>query len=263
MSVLGDFYRLEQGELKPLIESGAEVKLKVADSFLVEDGKVRSLDKHLERFASWVKEVDQSEWELLSGFFAEVKRLLPKSGRYFPRMEYHGEAPVGHRLFLRIREAPQKMDSLVLWTYPEADPRISPEVKGPDLSLCQQLRRHANMNSADEAVILNREGFVAEGALSALVWFRGDVLCSSDLSTRWLPSITRMEIFQIAESMGLQTRSEKVTPSDISKLPIWALSSLNGIMPARSWIGVNEEIPSSSHLEAFSKRLRLLSTQLD
>lgn len=263
MSVLGDFYRLEQGELKPLIESGSEVKLRVADSFLVEDGKVRSLDKHFERFATWVRAEDQTEASLLDGFFAEVKRLLPKTGRFFPRMEYHGEAPIGQRLFLRLREAPAKMESLVLWTYPEADPRISPEIKGPDLSLCQQLRRHANMNSADEAVILSREGFVSEGALSALVWFRGDVLCSSDIATRWLPSITRMEIFQIAESMGLETRLERVTPSDIAKLPIWTLSSLNGIMPVRSWIGLNEEIPSSGHLEAFSKRLRLLSTQLD
>lgn len=32
MSVLGDFYRLENSELKPLIVSGPEVQLRVADS---------------------------------------------------------------------------------------------------------------------------------------------------------------------------------------------------------------------------------------
>jgi hypothetical protein len=53
MSVLGDFYRLEAGELKPVIESFSDVQLRVADSWLVEDGRVRSLNAHFERFGSW------------------------------------------------------------------------------------------------------------------------------------------------------------------------------------------------------------------
>lgn len=263
MSVLGDFYRLEQGELKPVLESSGEVKLKVADSWLVDEGRVRSLDAHFKRFASWVLSEDSSQQNYLPGFFAEVKRLLPREGRWFPRMEYHAEQPTEHRLFLRLREAPEKLNSVILWTYPEPDPRQLPTVKGPDLSLCQQLRRHANMNGADEAVITNAKGFVAEGALSALVWWRGDVLCSSDDQTNWLPSITRDEVFSIATQMGFETRVENVRPADLSRLPIWALSSLNGIMPVSSWVSVADELPESSHLEAFAKRLKLLSTQLD
>ena len=46
MSVLGDFYRLESGELKPVIDSTSEVQLKVADSWLVDEGRVRSLSAH-------------------------------------------------------------------------------------------------------------------------------------------------------------------------------------------------------------------------
>jgi hypothetical protein len=263
VSVLGDFYRLEHGELKPLLEAGSEPILKVADSFLVEDGSVRSLTAHFDRFGSWVSHVDANETKELQGFFAEVKRLLPKSGRWFPRMEYHGEAGPGMRLFLRLREAPGKLNTLTLWTYPEADPRQNPLVKGPDLSLCQQLRRHANMNGADEAVILNSAGLVAEGALSSLVWFRSDTLCSSDQATNWLPSITRAEVFQIAEAMGMKVQLEQVRPEDIANLPIWALSSLNGIMPVTKWIGVSDNLPESSHLEAFNKRLRMLSSQID
>jgi branched-subunit amino acid aminotransferase/4-amino-4-deoxychorismate lyase len=119
------------------------------------------------------------------------------------------------------------------------------------------------MNGADEAVITNAKGFVAEGALSALVWWRGDVLCSSDDQTSWLPSITRDEVFSIASQMGFEVRLENVKPLDLAKLPIWALSSLNGIMPVSSWIGVAQQLPESVNLEAFSKRLKLLGTQLD
>lgn len=177
-------------------------------------------------------------------------------------MEYHAEETSGKRLFLRLREAPPRLDSITLYSYPDPDPRHNPLVKGPDLSLCQQLRRHANMNGADEAVITDSHGFVAEGALSALVWWRGDRLCSSDDQTNWLPSITRAEVFQIAEQMGISCQLEKARPEEISQAPIWALSSLNGIMPVSAWIGLNQSVPQSHHLEAFNKRLRLLSTRV-
>ncbi|CAB4625851.1 unannotated protein [freshwater metagenome] len=262
MSVLGDFYRLEDGELTPVIESFAEVQLKVADSWLVDEGRVRSFDAHLERFGSWVVSEDSRQQQYLPGYFAEIRRILPRVGRWFPRMEYHAEQPADLRLYLRLREAPEKVNSLTLWTYPEADPRHNPTVKGPDLSLCQQLRRHANMNGADEAVITDSRGFVAEGALSALVWWRGDVLCSSNDQTKWLASITRDEVFSIANQMGFEVRVENVKPSDLASLPVWALSSLNGIMPVRSWIGVADDLPESSNLDAFLKRLKLLGTQL-
>jgi Amino-transferase class IV len=263
MSVLGDFYRLEAGELKPVIESSSDVQLKVADPWLVEDGRVRSLAAHFGRFGAWVIDQDPSQAKLLPGFFAEIKRALPRQGRWFPRMEYHAEQDSNLRLYLRLRQAPAKMDSVSLWSYPEPDPRNNPSVKGPDLSLCQQLRRHANMNGADEAVITNAKGYVAEGALSALVWWRGDVLCSSDNQTNWLPSITRDEVVSIASQMGFEVRTENVKPQELARLPIWALSSLNGIMPVRSWIGVSEQLPESVNLDAFLKRLKLLGTQLD
>ena len=263
MSVLGDFYRLEAGELKPVLESSTDVQLKVADSWLVEDGRVRSLTAHFERFANWVIQEDPEQQQYLDGFFAEIRRLLPRQGRWFPRMEYHGEQPSKLRLYLRLREAPTKIESVSLWSYPEPDPRMKPMVKGPDLSLCQQLRRHANMNGADEAVITNSRGFVAEGALSALVWWRGDVLCSSDDQTNWLPSITRDEVVSIATQMGFEVRVENVKPEQLAKLPIWALSSLNGIMPVRSWVGVSDQLPESVNLDPFLKRMKLLGTQLD
>ena len=262
MSVLGDFYRLENAELKPLIVSGPEVQLKVADSWLVEDGAVRSLQAHFDRFANWVIAEDPSQQSLLAGFFAEVKRLTPREGRWFPRIEYHGEQEPSGRLHLRLRRAPEQVESLVLWQYPDADPRQAPLVKGPDLSLCQQLRRHANMNGAGEAVITDSGGFVAEGALSALVWWRGKVLCSSNDQTAWLPSITRQDLFQLASQMGIETRVENIKPEDLVKFPIWALSSLNGIVPVTSWVGLAQELPTSAQLEPFTKRLKLLSTQV-
>jgi hypothetical protein len=63
--------------------------------------------------------------------------------------------------------------------------------------------------------------------------------------------------------MGFEVRLENVKPSDLARLPIWALSSLNGIMPVRSWVEVSDQLPESVNLDAFLKRLKLLGTQLD
>lgn len=239
-----------------------EVQLEVADSWLVEDGRARSLDAHFDRFSRWVGEVSPACSPSLPAFFEVVKEKIPGNGRWFPRIEFHAEAEAPHHLFLRLRRAPDQLGDVVLWTLPDPDPRQNPSVKGPDLSLGMQMRRNAKMHGADEAVILSESGYVLEGALSSLVWWRGDVLCSSSDDLPWLPSVTRNEIFGIANQMGFATRVERVKPADLIGLEIWALSSLQGIRVVTSWIGLGGPVGKASHFDAFSKRLRMLSTSI-
>jgi branched-subunit amino acid aminotransferase/4-amino-4-deoxychorismate lyase len=239
-----------------------EVQLEVADSWLVEDGRARSIDAHFERFARWVGEVSPDCTPSLPSFFSAVKAMIPQEGRWFPRIEFHAEAEAPNHLFLRLRKAPAQLGVIALWTLPEPDPRQNPTVKGPDLSLGMQMRRNAKMHGADEAVILDSAGFVLEGALSALVWWRGDVLCSSSDDLPWLPSVTRQEIFAVAEQMGHKTRTERVRPADLVGLEIWALSSLQGIRVVSDWIGLGGPVGKPTHFDAYSKRLRMLTTAI-
>jgi branched-subunit amino acid aminotransferase/4-amino-4-deoxychorismate lyase len=257
------FFRFRDGSLELVTEAQQnEVQLEVADSWLVEDGRARSIDSHFERFARWVSSVSPDCSPSLPAFFEAVKAIIPNEGRWFPRIEFHAEAEAPNHLFLRLRRAPDQLGPLVLWTLPEPDPRQNPEVKGPDLSLGMQMRRNAKMHGADEAVILSESGFVLEGALSSLVWWRGDTLCSSSDDLPWLPSITREEVFSIAAQMGYSTRTERVKPSDLIDLEIWALSSLQGIRVVSDWIGLGGPIGKPAHFDAFSKRLRMLSTSI-
>ena len=237
-------------------------QLAVADSFLVEEGRARSLNLHFERFRNWAATISPGELGLLDSFFESSIALVPPEGRWFPRFELHLDQPEGSRLHFRIREAPEALGDAILWTYPEADPRANPLVKGPDLSLGLQLRRRANMLGADEAVLLSDSGHIAEGALSAIVWWRGDVLCAPSLETTWLDSITRREVLATAEQMGLQTRIEKAKPADLVETEVWMLSSLQAIRAVDSWIDLGGPLAPSSHVEAFSKRLRMLSSPI-
>lgn len=235
------------------------IELAVADSFLVEEGRTRSLEAHFERFERGVQATFPSEVELLPALFELTKQLVPTEGRQFPRLELHAEQPAGSRLHLHLREAPEQLGDATLWTYPDADPRVNPNVKGPDLALGAELRNRARLLGADEAVLTDKDGYVIEGALSALVWWRDDVLCAPDHQTKWLDSVTRTEIFAIAKQMGLQTRTEHVKPADLVECEIWMLSSLQAIRPVNDWLNLGGPVGKATHVDAFERRLRLIA----
>lgn len=192
----------------------------------------------------------------IDSFLIAIRAFLPRTGSWFPRLEFRQDCQEG-RLFLRIRPAPPLSSELTLWTYPDPDPRTNPLIKGPDLSICQQLRRAANLHGADEAVLIDVNGFIADGALSSMVWWRDDVLFGPDDRTNWLPSVTRQLVFELAEQAGYQTGVERARPVDLVGCEVWSLSALQGIRGATSWQGV--ELGKPKHLSSFRKRLSLLS----
>ncbi len=264
-SETAQFFRFADGKLNAISETGIEVKLAVADSWLVESGRTRNLKAHFERFSQWVSSVDESAVAQLDDFFEAVVAEIPATENWFPRIELHTEAPLGQRLHFRLRVAPEIQPSLLLWAYGEADVRVNPLIKGPDLSFGMQLRRHAKLHGADEAVFLTNKGFINEGALSSLVWWRGDVLCSTSAEgAKWLPSITREEVFGIARDCGFETNLELATPQALQGLEVWALSSLQGIRPARGILLEESliEFAKPIRAEGFQKRLRLLSSNI-
>jgi branched-subunit amino acid aminotransferase/4-amino-4-deoxychorismate lyase len=263
MTDTSQFFQFRDSVLVPVLEASAqEVQLEVADSWLVEDGKCRSIQAHFDRFSKWVTDISPNCEPSLEDFFSLVIAKIPATGRWFPRIEFHAEAESPHHLYLRLREAPEQLGEVTLWTFPETDPRLKPTVKGPDLSLGMQMRRNAKMHGADEAVILDNDGYVLEGALSALVWWRGDTLYSATESQPWLPSVTREEVFSIARQMGFETKTEKVRPSDLIGLEIWALSSLQGIRAVKDWVDLGAPVGKPVHAESFTRRLKLLSTAI-
>jgi branched-subunit amino acid aminotransferase/4-amino-4-deoxychorismate lyase len=257
VSVGGDFYQFLDGELAPL-ETAVDDSLSVADSFLVQSGSVRALDRHFNRFARSIS--DEKTKRQLPGFFASAVSVIPKEGDWFPRIEYRSSQPEGKRLFLRLRTAPERVESCKLWSFAEKDPRSSTSIKGPDLAICQQVRRAANLHGADEAVLLSDDGYISDGALSSIVWWEKDTLVGPDDSTPWLPSITRELVFELAEQAGYQTTQRRAKPEELEGCEIWSLSALQGIRGVTSWGELTVAEPQL--LRPFRKRLALLSEVL-
>ncbi len=254
MSVAGDFYQFRDGELRR-VEATLSESLTVADSFLVRNGRVRAIERHFERFTGSIQ--DPATQAELPTFFQNLKAIIPHEGDWFPRLEYRDQLPAGERLVFRLREAPERTESLTLWTSDEPDPRKEPRIKGPDLSIGQQIRRRANLRGADEAVLLSESGHIADGALSSIVWWRDDVLYGPDDSTVWLPSITRQLVFELANQAGYQTATGRAKPAELMDCEVWSLSALQGIRYATSWDGI--ELAAPRLAGSFAKRLELLA----
>ena len=264
----GQFWQFRDGKLHPIADH-VDVTLAVADSWLVEDGKIRSLERHLERFIAGcvAQNVIQTPSDLpLKDFFEQSLSLIPSEGRWFPRLEYHfGEQ---HPLFFRLRVAPEQTRELTLWVLDSIDPRTNPEVKGPDLSLGMQLRRKAQLHGADEALLLDERGHLVEGALSSIVWWRDNQMFAPNHETRWLPSVTREEVLEIAQQSGYRVVETSSSLLSLEGCEFWSLSSLQGIRRvSRLMLDAEHELElapvtneSESRLNSFQKRLRMLAT---
>lgn len=247
------FYVFESDTLQ--LRETRETSPSVADSFLLSDGRVRSLDKHIARFNASMEKYSSAD---LAPFWNAVIDELPRTGEFLPRIEYSDS-----ELILRIRGMQHFEPEVTLWSAEPGDSRIDPTTKGPDLAFGASLRRKSNLYGADEAVILDSRGYIIEGALSSLVWWKDDVLYGPNHETNWLPSVTRLDVFDIATQAGFETSTAHVRPVDLIGLEIWVLSSFTGIRPVIDWLNLDGKVGVQHHLESFQRRMKLMSRDLD
>jgi len=71
-------------------------------------------------------------------------------------------------------------------------------------------RAEADAAGADEALLLNMDGFVVEGASSNLFWIEGDAIFTPPLAAGILPGVTRAVVLEICERMGLRIRETNI-----------------------------------------------------
>ena len=244
------------GHLKPAgATDSADDQLMAADSWLVEDGRTLGLELHRQRFERAV--VGRVGIADAAGFWHAAIGSIPAHGTWFPRVELTG----GHspRLGILLRAAPQRRRTAMLATAAGPDRRTRPLVKGPDLAAMARLRAEVAVRGADEAVILSPEGFVVEGAYSAILWWRGETLCFPVNEFARIPSVTAATLLTLATALGVETADEAATPDDLDGLEIWVLSSLHGIRIATGWIDGPTTAEEPGRLAVWRERLGRLS----
>ena len=243
------------GRLEPDDTADADGGLLVADSWLVADGRVRGLAEHRARFAAaCAGEAGLARADVLA-FLDACAEPVPGGGRWFPRVECGQDC----RLRLRVRPAPPPGASVVLRPHPGPDPRRRPRVKGPDLAALLAARQAAQRAGAGEAVLRTADGIVTEGALSALLWWRGDTLCLPDPDLPILQSVTRRLIARVASAAGTPMRFERARLDELDGLEVWSLSALHGIRPVSAWLDCEARAGTATRAPRWQRRLDALA----
>jgi len=238
----------------------ADTTIEVADSWLVSEGRTLALELHRSRFLDSIARSRYNETDPVA-FWDAALALVPREGDWFPRVELQSRG--GAPLFVfRLRSAPARGLTAVLASHAGADPRTSPTVKGPDLEAMLRLRTEAQEKGADEAVILSPDGYVVEGAYSAIVWWRGAILCAASPDLERVDSVTARSLLGMAAALGVETYEESVTPTELDGCEVWALSALHGPRIITRWVDGPSLAALPGRLDLWRTRLAVLRRPL-
>ncbi|TQL54123.1 branched-subunit amino acid aminotransferase/4-amino-4-deoxychorismate lyase [Subtercola boreus] len=243
--------------------------LEVADSWLVDSGRVRAVDLHRERFFASAAAAGFMNETLLAAFWDAALGAIPPVHRWFPRVELSrigggvpaagagvsgasGEGAVSAgvargsgsgagaarwQLSLLMRLAPPLTASAVLRTYDGPEPRSIPSRKGPDLATLNALRDAARADGVDDLVLLGPGGAVVDGTTTALLWWRGDTLCAPAADLVRVDSVTAKSVRVLAAALGVTVSEERAAPADLAGTEVWAVNALHGIRVVTAWRG--------------------------
>ena len=221
-----------EGELHPAPEDEPG-ELLVADSWLVVDGAVRGYEEHWRRFGRSCRELGVGGSDM-HDFAVAVTAALPRRGERFPRVDL-ARVGGGLRLALRLRPAPEREHEAGVWSAPRNDLRRHPRRKGPDLAWLSSLRSRAQKAGADEALIRDERGHLLEGALSSLLWWEDEALCTTP-DENSLPGVTRKLLLTLAEGSGVEVRRIAPEPPRLAGREVWLTSALHGIRTVSDWV---------------------------
>ena len=73
-------------------------------------------------------------------------------------------------------------------------------------------RAEAEEKGADDALLLNANGEVAETAGGNLFWVYHDKICTAPTGRGVLPGITRAVVLEICQALGLETNKRVIKP---------------------------------------------------
>ena len=230
------------------VDGAAAAALLVADSWLVDEGYERAASAHWARFGAACCQLG-IERDELAAFRAAVVAALPVEGRWFPRVELTRDG-----LALRLRRAPPLAREARVLVGAPGDPRTDPRRKGPDLVLLGGLRAQARAAGADELLLCDGRGRLLEGALSSLLWWEDDALCTTPDESA-LPGVTRALLLGIARECGVEVRVRAPEPAQLAGRETWLTSALHGIRTVSGWVAPRQPAGAPARAAAWREEL--------
>ena len=79
-------------------------------------------------------------------------------------------------------------------------------------------RAEADAAGANEALLLNTDGDVVEGAASNLFWIEGRAVCTPPLAAGILSGVTRAVVIEICRKQKIAVREKNITPKELMRM---------------------------------------------
>jgi branched-chain amino acid aminotransferase group I len=99
-------------------------------------------------------------------------------------------------------------------------------------------RREAKLGDADEAVLLNEQGFVAEGSTTNVFLVSDDTLSTPSEDSGILPGVTREAVLELASSLGVKAAVRRIALREVNQADeVFLTNSLIEIMPLTRFSG--------------------------
>jgi branched-chain amino acid aminotransferase len=92
---------------------------------------------------------------------------------------------------------------------------LDPRVKSLNYLTSVQAKREARLRGADEALLLNREGSVAEATVANVFAYRRGELITPSPMDGILEGITRAAVLELAQGLGIPTRERGLGRLDL------------------------------------------------
>jgi len=138
---------------------------------------------------------------------------------------------------------PADTDEPVLWSLVTSSFRIPTgdalaSFKTTSKVLNVLARAEAEERGADEALLLNTNGEVAETAGGNIFWVYQNNICTVPTGRGVLPGITRAVVLEICQSLGLETNKRVIKPEHLRNAEgIFITQSTLGIVPVAAFDG--------------------------
>jgi aminodeoxychorismate lyase len=159
-----------------------------------------------------------------------------------------GYSPKGARhpaLAMTLHALPQpRTGDSPRWTLRSASLRLRAKDPLAPFKTCNRLlqvmaRAEAEAQGADEALLINDAGKVAETACANLFWCEGRTVCTPPLSAGALPGITRAVVLEICRGRGLGVRERNITLAQLENTSgVFATNSAWGVVEVSAIDGV-------------------------
>lgn len=145
---------------------------------------------------------------------------------------------------------------------------LDPRVKSLNYLNNVLAKREANLRGADDALVLNAQGLVAEASAANIFALTGDRLDTPPPTDGALEGITRRTVMEIAESLGLEVRERSLGRFDLFAADaVFLTGTRAGIVPVASLDGSSISQLARPRVreiqDVFRERLRELSVPVD